>query len=926
MMSSVPADLADLSQYREEKSDVVVAPDTFTLVTADPHTTIRDNSYYKLVEDLQSESLTAVETKESSESVAARLRAYRIESFTDKNGHKAWFIHFDTPPENELFVAEGFVYEKGHLRIDERFANDNTLKAKKGFTAVHETRQYWHPVSLDVRIVHGYIGQNASFRSCQIKEYKHSGDERGEQMEISAPIKVLIQKNSSHALELTKTLLEEKHKRYKSAIDKSCEIETELSDILQKILTNNTGSYDRLQLAAQYQALTLRFAEEIEKINRYNDQTIDKRATQLVDLSPYVNPLRIIVEPTESVETEEEFEESNQASDKSEKPLNALKAKRDKQLKQSKMFLIGEIKKLEAELNPFIGNTAYFQDIRALISLQEIKLKLKPKLVELAFFPGISQSDNDFLKRVTEKADQTLDLFESFKDAVKFGDVERVSQLYPHVQDKNLFPIFFKLITGYLVLSKEERVADFIAIVESFCQSSNFYGEEMLGFSSIVLPIFNDISCSALFIAFSQSNYSAFEFLLNKGFDPNSVGLFWEDGTSVSIMKTIVYFMNKKSTSYTDLRYIKKLLDADACVDLETQKFAMKVNVNEDAESVAKAIQCALQKTKKTNKPLQGVDLLEESEEILKIEDLKAVLKNHASALEIACALNELPGIELLKDLAPHSSLPSLIKAFAFMANRPSVNARWIVDTQKKCFFACQNKKHADETSQKLLPGQNNVSLIVYQTNPQNGAIFVASVNVLVNALSQKYREMVQNNPEEIGLLRDAWLEQAQNRVDLSDRTHLYFSALYLQSLSPISSVDDVQNMAVIFSLLGAEYHIAFADQSVAIYFFKKSLECCEKLGHFEALKTTDFYQNLQKKLVGTAGSLSLPGELKTLIDNLQQLFPGMILEAPTGAQISPMAEMHNQQVLSLSALANGSELKTAPPPASGRKPKKKKK
>lgn len=89
---------------------------------------------FRLVKELLGQDSSDVETKESKE--PSLLSAYKVESLAD---NKAWLIHFDTTPQNSLFSIEGFIFQCRHLRVDARFANDNTAKAKQGFTACYYT-------------------------------------------------------------------------------------------------------------------------------------------------------------------------------------------------------------------------------------------------------------------------------------------------------------------------------------------------------------------------------------------------------------------------------------------------------------------------------------------------------------------------------------------------------------------------------------------------------------------------------------------------------------------------------------------------------------------------------------------------------------------------------------------------------------------
>ena len=208
--------VSDLLEEHEQKSDTELEiremdVNPFSLVTAPIRTTIRDNSLYRLVEELLPQNLSDLETKGSAES--SLLSAYRVESITDD---KAWLIHFDTVPENSLFSREGFRFQYGHLRIDAHFANDNTLKAKQGFTSCHSTEQYRHRDTGDSITAHVYIGSNGSFIGCQIKNYKR-GQKDGRQMEVTPLLKKMIYKNSRPVLALAKKLLTEKHNRYLKA-------------------------------------------------------------------------------------------------------------------------------------------------------------------------------------------------------------------------------------------------------------------------------------------------------------------------------------------------------------------------------------------------------------------------------------------------------------------------------------------------------------------------------------------------------------------------------------------------------------------------------------------------------------------------------------------------------------------------------------
>ncbi|HEV2523548.1 MAG TPA: hypothetical protein VGU44_00255 [Gammaproteobacteria bacterium] len=686
--------------------------------------------------------------------------------------------------------------------------------------------------------------------------------------------------------------------------------------MLQEILTNNTETSSRLRLAEQYQALVLCFSKEIAIINRYNDQKIDKRETQLIDLAQYMNTSKIM---SESVESVKESAQYNQSQGEPESPSDtmqtdlalatpsmAAKCKRDKQLKQARDLLIEEIKTLAEELNRLIKKTKNLQDTQALIALQGIKLKLRPKLVELAFFPDITPADNRLLKNVTEKIKGTLDVLDSFKDAVKLGDVVRVIQLYPHVQSENLTPIFCDFVVNQLVISKEEKVKNLIRIADYFYQNSHCYREEISAFNHVVTPICNNIKCSVLFMAFLQKNYLAFELLLTQGFSPNGIGLVWEDETIASIINTVVYFMGRNLASYNDVRYIEKLLNLGALVDLKPPKLFMVLSVSKDAESFTKIIQENLKKAvrpeKTSTQSSKPSASLKELDDPLGVTDLKKHLKSHHSALEILCVLTELPKIELLTCLAPHSGLSSLMNAFSFLANRPEVSSKLIIGTSKKCFIACPNKKLADETSEKLFPYQKNVSLIVYQTNAQKGDAFLKSINVVINAVFKQYREIVQNDPEHITVLYALLIEKAKKGSDLDERAHFYLSALYLQLLNSTSSFEDTQKIVQTLYFLGNEYHVASQNQ-YAQYYFQKAVDCCQKLENSEKLQATSLYQDLQTGL--ESGVIFLPKETQTLMVTLQNLWPSLVLETPGGSPITPAAVIHATQGPSLTELAN---------------------
>ena len=132
-----------------QKIDAEVT-DIFTLLTADIKTAIRENSMYKLIEDV-----LALEAKEKLE--LTFLNGYQIESLVSRKSNEAWKIRFDRMPENNLFSKEGFEFQESHVRVDKYFANDGTIKAKKGLSASHYTERYVHPITRDKIIVHSIL-------------------------------------------------------------------------------------------------------------------------------------------------------------------------------------------------------------------------------------------------------------------------------------------------------------------------------------------------------------------------------------------------------------------------------------------------------------------------------------------------------------------------------------------------------------------------------------------------------------------------------------------------------------------------------------------------------------------------------------------------------------------------------------------------
>ncbi|HEV2523547.1 MAG TPA: hypothetical protein VGU44_00250, partial [Gammaproteobacteria bacterium] len=463
-MISAPA-LTQAIEEEKQKSDVNpnVGEAAFTLVTAGVQTTIKDSSLYRLVEDFFSENLVGAETKENSEFVVL-LSAYRVEHHIDADMHKCWFIHFDAAPENHLFP--GFELKERHLRIDARFANDNTLKAKRGLSRCHYTEEYVHPVTGEGKVVHVFIGENG-YISYKIKTYKLDGTRDKDVRKDSgdAFLKKIIKNNAEPALALAKKLMDEKHDRYMKAEKKSYEIDAELNAIMQKILINSTQSSNRLVLKAKYGELVNLFLAEVAIMNRYNDQEIDERGVLLEQRYARMNRPEVVLEVAESTEVSESQVEPADSLENTQTAVVqeslSMKAKKiEMQLKQDSeraIVLVAEIKVSMDQLKNLVKKKIPLETPE-LISGHVLKNEVHEKLIELAFLPDIAKTKehNAYVEEVAKALNDVPALLENFTLAVKLGELERVTQLYPHVQHENLEPIFYDLIFKRLVPSTGE--------------------------------------------------------------------------------------------------------------------------------------------------------------------------------------------------------------------------------------------------------------------------------------------------------------------------------------------------------------------------------------------------------------------------------------------------------------------------------------
>lgn len=823
------AELEELREQEQKSDDNYIEPETFTLVSAPIKATLRNSSIANLIEDLFSEKSKILDN-------------YHVEHITDSDGHEAWLIHFDAEPKNHLFPD--FQRVGSHFRGDKRFANDNTLKAKQGFAACHYTEEYARPGTPELIVVHAYIGRNGTFISCQMKHYPFGKDNASTKMQESkvAALSDKVQQNSSCAIELVEAFLAEKDKRYMNAKAQSYKIESELKHILQKILMNGADISERLRLANEYEAVTKKFLAEIAIINRYNDQETDKRGTQRVDLTQYIKFPETTLEPTkfeEVAQSQDELADSSVFT--SESLLMNAKQKRAEQLDRERDDLIIKIKELEEKLN--ILQSQSREDIKVLISLHKFKKDLQEKLIDLAFFSNLTKENDTFLKRISIKMNEIVNLMDKFKEAVKLGEVGRVIQLYPYVKDDDFVPVLQDFLLS-LIAAKEEHLENLIKIANYFYQESYLYG--MLVAKNYCYPMRN-VNASIIFHAFLAGNYSVFKLFLDQDANPNGVGIVYQNEVA-SIIKAIVFVMRSPNSPFVDLRYIETLLSfrALACLkDSSSFSGALEVNKKElkndyYAEVVSNIPELAL---------IFGVDSGE----------LSGVLSQN-SALEVLCFKNPYPSFKLLKLLIPHSDLSALALAFVSLVNRNEVNSRLILGTTGGHIFLCRDDAHADSTAQRLeieSPARN-VSYLLYHTNAQQAAKWFENTEALLMAFSEKYFKILDKNLKQIANLSKTLIEQGKQAkaTDLIKEVNFYTAALYLQILNPEPAIVDAEQIVQIFCFLGQA--CSHSNLIQAKNYFSNAISCCQNSQGVEQLKKTPLFSFAQRKFWDLEQSLRI--------------------------------------------------------------------
>lgn len=940
----------NLSQVPDQKQNIEQKPGVeaneaaaFTLVTADIHTTIRANSLYKLIETLNFENSNSVEAKGNTEA-AALLSAYHIESRTDANEHRYMLIGSRTIPKNDLFSKLGFKRqgEEGwHLRVDEFFANDNTVKAQRGLSACHYTEWHKSLITSDSRVAHVFIGQDATIISCQVKEYEDDGDESGKQIEINELLNGLMRENVQPALELVEKLVREKNKRYQNAVDRSYEIEAELESVLQKILINDCEEKNRLELTEQYQTLVGLFLEEMEKINRYNDQEIDKRGERLVEFAQYMNPKRVIAESTES-EEDNQSENAEVLLDTDTVQTNVVaesllsqaaqkkENKRNHKLNQMRARLIEEVQKLADELKILTENNG-LQNTQTLILLQTLKLKLRPKLVELAFFLGITEEDNTFLRAITIQMNQIPVLMDSFRGAVELGNVDVAIQLYPYVQDEDLRIIFYDLINT-LIKSTDEKLPPLIEMAKYFYQHSHQYREtiatvDYLYFQDHISVQMSHVASSFLFKTFLFQNYLAFELFLEQGCNPNRAG-FAVQGVTASLLNAIVYFMGTPTLSFNDFRYIKALLEADAILDLKTPDWTTDLNEMSGSVFEQKKMKELIRNSEKKQELRNQLGVFSPQASAISDKGLaalrtnKEIFKRYSSALEILCALNQSPNIELLKLLVPKSNLSALISGCVLLSDKSTINTRLIMGPESCYMITCGSKGEADKITNNLLAGaeQQRLSLLVYHTDPQEASSWLPSIKFLTKITCEKHNQILDECPEQAtnlyGSLRQKAepLKRSKVQTEITEYLHFCRSILYLLMLEQDGTFEQVQKMVQTLCFIGKGYYpdsTSFDKVGCkrAMIYFDVAIKYSQSSLYFEKLEDTllpqfakEHFSKLESrlKLIKTH-NLLCSGVTEHLTENKQ---PSMLVQLSEAInRLTTAATMHAASTPSLSAL-----------------------
>ena len=78
-------------------------------------------------------------------------------------GSNAYLFNIPTAPENLLFQEQGFVYQERHLRVDQYYSLETTVKGLNGFSAAHYTETYIHSDTAQKITIHLYFANTQQY-------------------------------------------------------------------------------------------------------------------------------------------------------------------------------------------------------------------------------------------------------------------------------------------------------------------------------------------------------------------------------------------------------------------------------------------------------------------------------------------------------------------------------------------------------------------------------------------------------------------------------------------------------------------------------------------------------------------------------------------------------------------------------------------
>lgn len=478
-----------------------------------------------------------------------------------------------SPAPINAFEDRGYVCIDRHLRIDKFWKTENA-EQNKGLMYTHYTERHKHPTNnnLLVIVVHVYSNKDGEeiYREIkeEVQEPNSANTTKPPLVHLTEEIRQAISTNARAGKTLFDQLNDQLMQNFNKEYDALVALEERLSNF-SKDFNNASNTTDYIEGAKQY-------AKHVDKLNAYNNTELFS-AEKISEISKKLENFEIQSHNNKRYRSDDTTLTSTEIPDSQIEPdeveisnVTDLKEKEEStQLKKS----LAEILILEKQLNTLLSiissSTAPVlkDQILTRMKAEEIQQKLFDLILTKDYDAPLEQKRQKIMARISQKTSaipSASDLLYRCINPLNEHSFTNVKLIFPYVKLTDSFIINLLLMPIYWdAPTVNDSCEPFKAICCYLFDNSQYYKNAVRNISRLVHPIQMDldrtVSCSIFALYMSPKLFDIFIMLLEHGANPNIPGLFLNNFTPYSLLRTSIY-MDKP-------QFIQVLLNHGATID-----------------------------------------------------------------------------------------------------------------------------------------------------------------------------------------------------------------------------------------------------------------------------------------------------------------------------------------------------------------------